>query len=321
MSADARTDAEPEIAPHAFEQRADNAAAIIRARVASRIADVMAARARVVAPAPLTASPSSDGGAHDEEAVHDYRVGLRRLRSALRALRGLWGKAALRPLEQALKELADATGDVRDEEVLEETLKGLDLGAEARAALEVWQRGRSRRLRGARGLAARKLEGPDLGARLQSTLHAIEVALAAPPTRPTTMHRLAKRSVGAMLDDVLARAKSTDRSDVDGMHALRIRIKRLRYGIELVFQGGDTAAALKHAARLQKRLGELHDLDEAKVRVSRSWGLEKSVRHDITHAIAHERAKVAKKAARDLEEAAPEVEREVETLIASLEHA
>ena len=55
------------------------------------------------------------------------------------------------------------------------------------------------------------------------------MALAAPPFKPTTLHRLAKRSVGAMLDDVLERAKSTDRSDVAGMHALRIRVKRLRY--------------------------------------------------------------------------------------------
>jgi CHAD domain-containing protein len=301
---------ETDVSPHARDVRAEAAAATIRARVASRIADVMAARARVVAP---------QDGSSDEEAVHDYRVGLRRLRSALRALRTMWTKSALRPLEQALKELADATGDVRDEEVLEETLAKLKLGAEATHALATWKKGRARRLRGARGVAARKLAGPDLGGRLKDTLHAIEVALAAPPTRPTTMHRLAKRSVGALRDEVLDRAKKTEKTDVEGMHTLRIRIKRLRYGIELVFEGEKTAAALKAAAKLQKRLGELHDLDEAKVRVGRSWGLEKPIRHEIVERLAEQRHKVADKSVRDLDDAAPDLDREVDALIAAID--
>ncbi len=300
------------LAPRARDERAESAAAIIRARIASRIADVMAARARVLE---LT------DGALDEEAVHDYRVGLRRLRSALRGLRTMWGKGVLRPLEQALKVLADATGDVRDEEVLEATLGRLDLGATGARALAAWQRGRARRLHGARDLAARKLGGPALGGRLQRTLHAVEVALAAPPARPTTLHRLAKRTIGDMLADVRELAAKTAASDVEGMHALRIRIKRLRYGIELIFAGADTTLALKAAAKLQKRLGELHDLDEANARVGRSWGLDKNVRHEIAERLADARHKVARKAARDLDEAVPHLEKEVALLITSLEHA
>lgn len=288
----------------------------MRARVTSRVADVMAARARVVEP---SRGDREAAEAHDEEAVHDYRVGLRRLRSALRALRSMWTKTVLRPLEQVLKELADATGDVRDEEVLDETLRKLKLGDEASKALGVWRRGRSRRLRGARHLAARKLAGPELGGRLRDTLHGVEVTLSVAPTHPMTIHRLAKRSVGKMLDEVAKRALETPQGDVEGMHLLRIRIKRLRYGIELVFEGCHTAPALKAAAKLQKRLGELHDLDEAKVRIARSWGLDKQVRLEIGERLAEQRDKVAHKAARDLAEALPDLEKEVASLVASLD--
>lgn len=306
-------DAEPGSVDPPADPLADHAAATLRARVASRVADVMAARARVVEP-----SGGADG-AGDTEAVHDYRVGLRRLRSALRALRAMWTKRILRPLEQALKALADATGDVRDEEVLEETLAKLKLEGETSQALAVWRRGRSRRLLGARRVAARKLAGADLGGQLKQTLHAVEVVMATPPAHPLTLHRLAKRSVGDMLANVFKGAMETDKDDVEGMHALRICVKRLRYGIELVFEGGATSAALKAAAKLQKRLGELHDLDEAKVRIGRSWGLDKQVRCQIADRLADQRHKVANKAARDLDDAVPDLVEEVHALIASLD--
>jgi len=298
--------------PEPIDPRAERAAGTMRARVASRIAEVMSARGRVLEHAE---------GSTDDEAVHDYRVGLRRLRSALRALRPMWSKKALQPLEASLKALADATGDVRDEEVLAETLARVPLSEEASKHLATWRRGRSRRLHGARGLASRRLAGAELGGQLHATLHAIEIALAEPPPRPTTMHRLAKRSVVRSLEEVERRAVSTHRDDVEGMHTLRIRVKRLRYAIELVFEGGSTGVALKASAKLQKRLGEIHDLDEAKVRIGRSWGLERVVRHEIADRLSEQRHKLAGKAMRELLETMPVLAREVGALVASLDEA
>lgn len=289
------------------ERAPETAAAVVRARIASRIADARAARDRVAAHAGPTA---------DEEAVHDYRVALRRLRSALRALRPAWGKRALVPLEDELKALADATGDVRDEEVLQETLAELQLDAGPAGELARWSEGRGRRLQGARAKAARKLAGPELGDRLAAALDGVEAALGAPMRRPMTLEELRRRSIGRMLDEVAARARDTAPSDVEGMHKLRIRIKRLRYAIELLI-GDDapTEVALKSAGKLQKRLGELHDVDEALARMGRSWGLPGDVRASIASGLRALRIETERKAQRDLAACVPQLERELGMLL------
>src|SRR6185369_10590775 len=90
------------------------------------IAEVRHAARRVVASA-------GRGAARDAEAIHDYRVALRRLRTALRPARKAYGKKRLRRSEDELRAHARAAGLVRDEEVLHETL--------ARAALlPTWRR-------------------------------------------------------------------------------------------------------------------------------------------------------------------------------------
>src|SRR5205085_10514260 len=54
---------------------------------------------------------------HDEEALHDLRVALRRFRSTLRAWRAVLGRLRGR-LRSSLRRIIDATGGARDAEVL-----------------------------------------------------------------------------------------------------------------------------------------------------------------------------------------------------------
>lgn len=290
------------------EQGPETAAAVVRARIAARIAEARDARQRLAAHA-----GEGDG---DEEAVHDYRVALRRLRSALRALRPAWGKGLLVPLEDELKALADATGDVRDEEVLAETLARIDLAEGPRGELSRWGEGRARRLAGARATAARRLAGAELGERLDAVLTGVQEALGAPMRRPVGLPALRNEAIGRLLDEVQKRARGTDAADVDGMHKLRIRIKRLRYAIELLFaDDAPTSAALKLSSKLQKRLGELHDVDEALARMSKAMGLDRDARAAVGDALRRLRIETARKAVRDLEKCAPELEREIERLL------
>jgi CHAD domain-containing protein len=255
-------------------------------------------------------------GAADEEAVHDYRVALRRLRSALRALRPAWGKGAMVPLEAELKVLADATGDVRDEEVLAETLERIELPEPARDELARWGQGRARRLAGARAAAARKLAGAELGHRLGEALGRIERAFAAPMRRPLGVEALRRRAIGRMLHDLTKRARGADPDDVAGMHAVRIRIKRLRYATELlVADDAPAEAALDLAKKLQKRLGELHDLDEALSRMGRAMGLRPGTRAAVAEGLRALREQTARKAERDLGACLPRLERAIEALL------
>jgi CHAD domain-containing protein len=128
-----------------------------------------------------------------------------------------------------------------------------------------------------------------------------------------------------------------DAADGEAMHTLRIRFKRLRYTAELfgpllertgtdAGAGADAgtdagagtgrdgtlaadaprlwargvAADAKHAARMQKRLGELHDIDVALQRTARAWGLDAATRAALAEALRAARQRAATKALEDL---------------------
>jgi len=81
---------------------------------------------------------------------------------------------------------------------------------------------------------------------------------------PRTALRLARTLLAQRLNVIFAvRRAITGEDDVNGLHNLRIAIKKLRYALEAMeFAAGENAAAnLKFFKKLQSALGELHDRD------------------------------------------------------------
>src|SRR5918999_1214042 len=79
----------------------------------------------------------------DTEALHDFRVGLRRLRSCLRAYRDCLEDSVPKKLARKLRRLASSTGPGRDAEVQIEWLRGRREGRR-RAAYARWAAGGAR---------------------------------------------------------------------------------------------------------------------------------------------------------------------------------
>ncbi len=259
--------------------------------IAQLVTDAQAAHRALVAGAP---APGADSG----ELIHDYRVALRRLRSAMRMLRGSFGKRRIRALSDALRGAALLTSELRDEEVLRETLLELELGGEDGAALARWMEGRARRERGMRHRVLRSLEGE------HATPHAIapllselaELLTQAPQHElgdAAIAHTAVAQALGAIAERTLA--ASVDHSE--SMHRLRIAYKRLRYTLEVAgaFVAGDRERALKIATKMQKQLGRLHDLDEALLRMDRARGLPRQARLAVHAKLAKARASCAQK--------------------------
>ncbi|WP_155798807.1 CHAD domain-containing protein, partial [Sorangium cellulosum] len=112
---------------------------------------------------------------------------------------------------------------------------------------------------------------------------------------------LARRAIGDALDDVRALA-AADPGDGAAMHALRIRFKRLRYSAETFSPlfGERAERTAKSASRLQRRLGQLHDVDEALAQMRDAEGLSPDERAAVTDALGAERARLAHKATEEL---------------------
>ena len=163
----------------------------------------------------------------DSEALHDFRVAVRRLRSVLRAYRRWLGRAGATKVRRRLQALGSATNPGRDAEVQLEWLEAqrATLGRGERTGLNWLMRG----LRAARRenyAAARRHVRADF-ARVAEMLEKRlgELDAAAPPFRETFAALL--RQHAADLEVRLAAIRGPD--DEENAHEARISAKRLRY--------------------------------------------------------------------------------------------
>jgi CHAD domain-containing protein len=180
----------------------------------------------------------------DPEYLHQLRVGMRRLRAALRASRSLWRRKDIAALRDAMQPLREASGVVRDIDVVMPLLPA--------AALP---RARVQR-RAAQARLARLLRRP----------------LAWPLPRPRrraqpALADFARNALSRLDRRALRRGARTDWSDVEARHVLRSRLRRLRYAAEFLreaFPGSDAAPLAGSLKALQRLLGELNDLEVAR---------------------------------------------------------
>jgi inorganic triphosphatase YgiF len=206
------------------------------------------------------------------EHVHQLRVGIRRLRSALRSFRG-WVSAPPAGLVEGLKALFDALGRARDADVLDAGVQRelAAAGAPAIAALPsaapvdpvallagpatqgLWCRALGWRIGmpAAGGASAAQVPASSLAS-------SPEPAAGARPFAERAARRLARWH-----ERLAADAKAFERFDEAAVHDLRKRIKRQRYATEFfapVLRRAPQAAYLQALGEVQERMGELNDL-------------------------------------------------------------
>lgn len=208
----------------------------------------------------------------DKEALHDFRVGIRRLRSTLRAWRDRLEGTISKKQRKALKALQNATGGGRDAEVAIEWLAAQR--GDLRPVHRYGQKWMVDRLAQRRDDAMSHVCSQvrqdfdaiedDLRARLRRLR--IEVELDAPHGGETFAEALAQKCREHTHDLVLHLTHVASLDDREEAHEARITGKRLRYLLEPIRREVPEAAALvKRMKGLQDLLGELNDahvLDE-----------------------------------------------------------
>ncbi len=268
-----------------------------------RTAAFLATKAMAFDEALAAAQPRVLGNT-DSEAVHDLRVALRRLRTLLKLARPVFGPFHTDAVRQAFADLQTSTGDLRDEEALAETLEGLSLD---HAPLTAWRARRQLRDRRLRSQLVRRIRHGELD-HARAMLHAL-LTLPVRPDRDASLGKFARRVVQKARRGVEAR-RDTPPDDMIGLHELRIAYKKLRYAVEIFAEAlpADLAAMAEPAARFQKRLGDIHDLDVAKVAIARARGLDAGTRLLTTAALDAARAKKLSKYTAEMKpaEAVPE---------------
>jgi CHAD domain-containing protein len=197
----------------------------------------------------------------DGEALHDFRVGLRRLRTHLGAYRRF--HALGRPDEARLKALAGGTGGARDAEVAAAWLAGrrTELKPDEVAGAD-WL---AERLRAEREGVA---EGDGLGprmARWERLSRKLARHLLRDPkgAGPTIFAHAAADRLGRHAARLRARLGAVHTvADQAQAHRARIAAKRLRYLLEpLDGAAEEVGEATRALADLQDTLGAMHDME------------------------------------------------------------
>ena len=201
----------------------------------------------------MLGAPSRNGGS---ARVHDRRVALRRLRTAIEVFEPVLPKRAKR-VRRELKRSFAALGERRDADVAIETLRAIEpeLAAADRPGLESL-------------VAALEVEGSDGGFDVDAALRAGEgAALLAESARerggPPAADALRAVAARRMVQVATGLGALDTPTDPNALHDLRLAAKRLRYVLQSATPALGPAALEggKVARELQTVLGDLRDCD------------------------------------------------------------
>lgn len=205
--------------------------------------------------------------AGETEALHDFRVAVRRSRAALAAGKAVFTKRTVKKFRRRFGWLGEITGPVRDLQVLLAALPGLQAGLDQASpqGLQIFLAWLQTRL----GQVQRRLVRALGSKRYARLCQDWEAFLASPPgrkdgTEDMVASRLAAKQIRKAHKRVVRHGKAiTPDSPATALHALRIDGKRLRYLIELyqaLYPVTVSRKAIRTMKLLQDYLGTFHDL-------------------------------------------------------------
>ena len=198
----------------------------------------------------------------DPEGAHQMRIGLRRLRSALRALRPLVDGASLRVFERAARDMGRCVGMLRDADVLITGIQApMEQVASDKSGFSELRDVLARDLETKRDEVRRALQGP--------TWTRLQLYLALWPrtledhnglARPITEH--ARSVLHTAWRRPVKLARNLDRLDAEHRHEMRKALKELRYQTEFfapLFKGREARDFIEQLKALQEVFGYIND--------------------------------------------------------------
>jgi exopolyphosphatase/guanosine-5'-triphosphate,3'-diphosphate pyrophosphatase len=219
------------------------------------------------------------------EAVHDLRVGARRLKYASRLFEPVWPHRRLKSVCKAISKEARKMGPVRDADVWSEMLHEAQITERGRED-PAWQRfsrqmAKLRRRRWQR--LRRQVRSGELQAYLRELAYLLRVESPqchGDNRKPSSAKQFFASRLDGMIDRIEERAASADGASPDQMHTLRRYCRKQRYLAEFAapFFGRSGAEVVRQTKRITHVLGELHDADvhlaESLKREAPSWFLD-----------------------------------------------
>ncbi|RME35038.1 MAG: CHAD domain-containing protein [Gammaproteobacteria bacterium] len=202
----------------------------------------------------------------DSEFLHDFRVSLRRSRSLLGQVRGVFEERDLNRFGRELAWLAGATSDKRDFDVflLQFDQRASLIGRGDRPALEPLRRYLEQQRTLAQGRLRRTLESRRYARFRQAWREWLEQQAAQPARPPTALESFSENTWRVYRKVLREGGAIDDSSPVEALHELRKSCKKLRYLMEAgrsLYPPKRIRRAIAELKLLQDTLGAITDLD------------------------------------------------------------
>jgi len=204
----------------------------------------------------------------DSEFLHDFRVSIRRTRSALTQIRGVYPKPDVERFKEDFRWLGTATGPTRDLDVYLLKMDGYRerLPKEVRADLKPLQEFLERKRQLAHGRLVAVLDS-ERYRRLVEEWRTFLTEAPAGPLLAQSAERPAREMASERIWRVYRRMVKRgrvidDATPVEALHDLRIRAKKLRYLLEFfrsLYPEQPIGRLVADLKRLQDNLGDLND--------------------------------------------------------------
>jgi len=206
----------------------------------------------------------------DSEYLHDFRVALRRTRSLLQLVKGVYPEDLVQRFKKELGDVMRSTNRLRDLDVylLEETSYRELLPTALRPGLDLFFKD----LRKERAAAVKRFAKDFQSAAVKKKLNAWESFLEKPakqtekdcPDTESPVRVLASRLLRKRFNKIIKDGrKITDDTSDEAVHELRIQFKKLRYLLEFfrsLYDSHDLNFLIKRSRKMQNVLGNFNDV-------------------------------------------------------------
>jgi CHAD domain-containing protein len=206
----------------------------------------------------------------DTEFLHDYRVAIRRIRSALGQVKGVFPQDIADRFREEFRELGQATNTLRDLDVylLKKEIYRSQLPEHLAPGLNSLFRDLARQRNREHKTVLRALNSSGYRKIVQHWERFLEKdqppGADGAPHAATPILELAKEFISRRYRRIIrAGSKITDASPDEDLHRLRINCKKLRYLLEFfasLFPPGDIDRIIGQLKKLQDNLGDFNDL-------------------------------------------------------------
>jgi triphosphatase len=229
--------------------------------------------------------------ARDPKALHQMRVGFRRMDAAFSAFGSAFKTPTLVALKERAKEITKSIGPARDMDVFIDEL--LDPAAKAHGEARAFA-GLKRRTAKMRETAWDEAVSNVDNERFQTLLddlsHAIEACVWRREHDGAThfverIENLAAKTLDKRMKKARERARHLKALDRGECHKLRIALKKTRYAAEFfrpLHDAKESGRFIKRLAKMQDILGALNDVEAARLTLAKLIGHDAPAGHDIS---------------------------------------